>query len=169
MSLAYLPEYLENALMALDVAEREARHLAYTTDTLFSQKIDLQWVENIASRDDLAEKIDALVGRFGRLQDHIGEKLLPRFAQLMGEQPRSLLDNLAFAERMGWVKDAEVFIGARKLRNQLIHEYMTDASLFLEALLASRPASEMLQEIVANVRGHAKKLHISAKTTKVMK
>ena len=62
MSFAYLPEHAENALFALELAEREAAHLAYTHSTLF------------------AKKIDAFVGRFGRLQDHIGEKLIPRFA-----------------------------------------------------------------------------------------
>lgn len=76
MSLAYLPEHAENALLALalelELAEKEVAHLAYTHPTLFAQSIDLQWVQNLAQREDLAEKIDAFVSRFGRLQDHIG-------------------------------------------------------------------------------------------------
>jgi hypothetical protein len=90
VSLTYLPEHAESALLALE----------------------------------LAEKIDAFVGRFGRLQDHIGEKLIPHFAALLGGVPKSLLDNLAYAERTGWIDSAEEFVGARKLRNLLVHEYM---------------------------------------------
>ncbi len=82
MSLAYLPEHAENALLALELAEKEVIHLAYTHRTLFAQPIDLHWVQALEKREDLAEKIEAFVSRFGRLQDHIGEKLIPRFAAL---------------------------------------------------------------------------------------
>ena len=119
-------------MFSLGLGEREAAHLAYTHKTLFSQSIDLAWVKAIDTNESLAEKVDAFVGRFGRLQDHIGEKLISRFARLLGEQPRSLLDVLAFAERMQWLDSAEVFVGSRKLRNQLVHEYMTDPELFLK-------------------------------------
>lgn len=104
MSLAYLPEHAENAMLVLELAEKEAAHLAYTHRTLFAQPIDLQWVHALVEREDLAEKIDAFVSRFGRLQDHIGEKLIPRFAALLGSEPKSLLDNLTYAERAGWLK-----------------------------------------------------------------
>ena len=83
MSRAYLPEYAENARLALEVAENETSRLAYSHRTLYAHAIDRQWVEALTQRDDLSEKIDAFVGRFGRLQDHIGEKLIPRFAALL--------------------------------------------------------------------------------------
>jgi uncharacterized protein YutE (UPF0331/DUF86 family) len=105
-------------------------------------------VKGLEQRQDLAEKIDAFVGRFGRLQDHIGEKLIPRFAQLLGESPKSLLDVLAYAEKMGWLESAETFVGVRKLRNLLIHEYPSDAELFLESLQAADSAAQMLINIV---------------------
>ena len=152
MTIKYLPEHVDNALYALHLAEREAAHLAYTHKTPFEQKIDLEWVNGIACHENVAEKIDAFVGRFGRLQDHIGEKLIPRFAQLMGEQPKSLLDVLSFAEKMQWLDSAEEFIGSRKLRNQLIHEYMTNPELFLEALLAADDASQLLLETVTRIK-----------------
>jgi hypothetical protein len=152
MSFVYLPEHADNALFALELAEREAAHLAYTHSTLFTQKIDLEWVKAIVNNEDIAEKIDAFVGRFGRLQDHIGEKLIPRFARLMGEQPKSLLDVLAYAEKMQWLDSAEEFVGSRKLRNQLVHEYMTSPELFLEALMAADEASRLLIEIVSRIR-----------------
>ena len=83
MILTYLPEHAESARTALDLAERESAHLGYTCNTLYAEVIDLAWVKALAEREDLAEKIDAFVARFGRLQDHIGEKLLPAFAILL--------------------------------------------------------------------------------------
>ena len=83
MSRAYLPEYAENARLALEISEKEAWHLAYSHRTLYAHAIDRQWVEALSQRDDLSDKIDAFIGRLGRLQDHIGEKLIPRFAALL--------------------------------------------------------------------------------------
>ena len=155
MTLRYLPEHAENALLALDLARKEAAHLQYTQRTLFAQTIDANWVRQLEARPELAEKVDAFVSRFGRLQDQIGEKLMPRFAALLGESPKSMLDVLAYAEKMQWVNSAETFIGARKLRNLLVHEYMSDVELFLQALLAAREASEMLFSAVATIEAEA--------------
>ena len=96
----FLLEHKEKACLALELAQREVAHLLYTHRTLFSQPIDLRWVELLNEQEELSEKVDAFVGRFGRLQDHIGEKLIPRFSALLGESPKSLLDVLAFAEKM---------------------------------------------------------------------
>lgn len=158
MSLGYLPEHAENAWLALQLAKKEMAHLAYTHRTLFAQTIDLPWVRSLVEREDLAEKIDAFVSRFGRLQDHIGEKLIPRFAALLGESPKPLLDVLAYAEKIGWVNNAETFIGARKIRNLLVHEYMADAELFLEALQTADGATHMLMDVVAKMERHAETL-----------
>lgn len=155
MSLRYLPEHTENALLALELARKEAAHLLYSHRTLFAQPIDAVWVQQLNSRDDLAEKVEAYVSRFGRLQDHLGEKLIPRFAALLGEAPKSMLDVLAYAEKMHWLESAEAFIGARKLRNLLVQEYMSDAQLFLQALLAAREAAKMLFGTVQAIEAEA--------------
>lgn len=155
MSLAYLPEHAENALLTLDLAKRESGHLAYTHRTLYAQHMDSDWVRNLANNEALAEKIDAFVSRFGRLQDHIGEKLIPVFIALLGGSPKSLLDNLAYAERAGWIPDAETFVSARKLRNLLVHEYMSEVELFLEALQTADEASSMLTDIVNRIEHQA--------------
>ena len=56
---------------------------------------------------------------------------------------------------MQWLASAENFIGARKLRNLLVHEYMADAELFLQALLAAREAAEMLFHTVTAIEAEA--------------
>lgn len=155
MSLLYLPEYAENAVLALALAQKEAAHLRYSQRTLFAQPIDTMWVEQLGLQEELAEKVEAFVSRFGRLQDHIGEKLIPRFAALLGETPKSMLDVLAYAEKMQWIDNAEVFLGSRKLRNLLVHEYMSDPQLFLQALSTAREATDMLFHTVEAIEAQA--------------
>ena len=153
--MPYLTEHADSARIALALAERESAHLRYTHRTLYAEPIDLAWVEALEKREDLAEKIDAFVGRFGRLQDHLGEKLLPAFARLLGGEPKSLLDVVAYSERMGWVGSAEEFIGARKLRNLLVHEYMTEPEFFHEALITAKSATELLFGVVTAIKAEA--------------
>ena len=129
--------------------------LQYTHRTLFALQIDAMWVQQLATQGDLAEKVEAFVSRFGRLQDHLGERLIPRFAALLGESPKTMLDALGFAERMRWIDSAEAFIGARKLRNLLVHEYMSDVQLFLQALLGAQDAAEMLFQTVNAIHAQA--------------
>ena len=79
----------------------------------------------------------------------------------MGEQPNSLLDVLAYAERMQWLDNAEEFVGAGKLRNLLVHESMVDAQIFLEAMTAADAATRMLLEIVTRMRNFAQGIGLS--------
>ncbi len=160
MSVRYLTEYAEDAVLALSVARKGAGHLRYTQSTMFSETIDVTWVERLESDEEKAEKIDAFVSRFGRLQDFIGEKLIPRFAYLLGEKPKSLIDVLAYAEKMAWLESAEMFFAARKLRNLLVHEYMTDSLLFLQALLSANAASDMLINVVNAMEAELKALSL---------
>lgn len=143
-------------LQSLDLARKEAEHLRYSQATLFAMPIDLAWIQKLAIQPELAEKVEAFVSRFGRLQDHIGGKLLPRHAALVGDTTRTQLDTLAFAERLGLLSNADEFIAARGLRNALVHEYMHDAQIFLENLLAAKPACEMFFNTIERV---AKDLH----------
>jgi hypothetical protein len=158
VTLLYLPEHVEPALLALDLARKEVAHLRYTHETLFSQTITTHWVVALAVDQEMAEKVDAFVGRFARLQDHIGEKLIPRFAALLGESPKAMLDVLAFAEKMHWLDSSAHFVGARKLRNLLVHEYMSDAALFLDSLLNARDATPTLFKVVSCIDVKAKEL-----------
>ena len=161
MSLKYLPEHAQAARFALDLAHRQAEHLRYSQSRLFEGPIDLEWVQNLDNRPDLAEKVEVFISRFGRLQDHLGDKLLPRFAALVGENSKTLLDTLAIAERADWLPSAEAFIAARKLRNTLVHEYMQDARIFLESLFAAQQACNMLFTIIENTEAEFHRLGVS--------
>lgn len=161
MSLKYLPEHAQPALLALDLARKEAGHLRYSQTTLFALPIDLAWVQNLGDRPEVAEKVEAFVSRFGRLQDHLGEKLLPRMAALVGERSKTLLDTLAIAERLDLLACADAFIAARRLRNALVHEYMHDAQTFLDSLLAAQQACDMLFQVVEKAQAEAVRLGLA--------
>ena len=73
MSLRYLPVHAKNALLALELARKEATYFEYTHRTLFAMPIDAVWVQQLAAQPELAEKVEAFVSRFGGLQDHLAE------------------------------------------------------------------------------------------------
>ncbi|OIP19482.1 MAG: hypothetical protein AUK51_01330 [Comamonadaceae bacterium CG2_30_59_20] len=148
MSLKYLPEHAQATLLALDLARKEAKQLHYSQTTLFALPIDLAWVQSLSQQPETVEKVEAFVSRFGRLQDHLGEKLLPRMAALVGENSKTLLDALAIAEKIDLLVSADAFIAARKLRNTLVYEYMHDAQTFLDGLFAAQQACQMFFDII---------------------
>jgi len=82
----------------------------------------------------LAERLDAFVSRFGRLQDNLGDKLLPQLLSAMAEKPATAIDNLDKAERLGWIESAQMWLEIRKLRNQMVHEYIEDLAILTSAL-----------------------------------
>jgi uncharacterized protein with PhoU and TrkA domain len=164
MSLNYLPEQAQPLLLALDLANREAKHLRYSQTTLFALPIDLAWVQGLSEQPDVAEKVEAFVSRFSRLQDHLGEKLLPRMAALVGENSKTLLDALAIAEKLDLLTSADAFIAARKLRNALVHEYMHDAQTFLDSLFAADQACDMFFEIIENVQTETTRMGLTQTT-----
>ena len=49
----------------------------------------------------LSERLDAFVARFARLQDSLGDKLLPALLLALAEPVGAALDNLNVGERLG--------------------------------------------------------------------
>lgn len=64
----------------------------------------------------------------------IGDKLLPSLLKYFGEHPAPFLINLNKAEQLGWLNSSEEWIALRELRNQMIHEYIEDTSLLVNAI-----------------------------------
>ena len=162
MSLLYLPEHVQAMQQSLELARKEAEHLRDSQATLFALPINLPWVQSLSREPALAEKVEAFVSRFGRLQDHIGGKLLPRYAALVGEPAKTLLDTLAFSERVHLLSNADSFIAARALRNALVHEYMHDAQIFLDNLLAANPACEIFFNTIDLMAHELRRMGVNA-------
>lgn len=110
-------------LTTLRIVQREGEHLRYSWHRLFDQTIDTEWVVSLDRDPERAERLEAFVSRFGRLQDTIATKLLPRWLMALAEEPGSQIETLNRAERLGVLESADRWLEARQLRNRLIHEY----------------------------------------------
>jgi uncharacterized protein with HEPN domain len=118
----------------LVVASKEVNYLKQTTQRLSAEQIDAGWVALLDSKPDLAERVDAFVARFGRLQDNLGDKLIPEIMRQMLETPKSAIDNLNRMEKLGLLDSMIDWVEARNLRNRLVHEYVDDNKEFAEAV-----------------------------------
>jgi hypothetical protein len=118
----------------LETIHREGLHLLGTTGRLFRTPIDAVWVGALDRDPELAERLDAFVVRFGRMQDTIGDKLVPELLRQLLETPSAVLDNLNRMEKLGLLSSVLDWVEARNLRNRLVHEYVRDAVEFAGAL-----------------------------------
>ena len=116
------------------VVRKECKHLATTDQRLFGGLFTQAQAIRLEVDPDLAERVEAFVGRFGRLQDTVGDKLLPLLLAALGEKPAAAIDNLDRAERLGLLKSADEWMAMRSLRNQMVHEYVEDPVLLSSAL-----------------------------------
>lgn len=106
------------------VVRKECQHLTTTDQRLFGGLFTIEQAMQLEADHDLAERVEAFVGRFGRLQDTVGDKLLPLLLDALGEKSSAVIDNLDRAERLGLLKSADEWMTIRNLRNQMIHEYV---------------------------------------------
>ena len=152
---------IDRFIATLGIVAKEAHHLEWSRARLFAQTIDSQWVEALAGHPEQAERLEAFVSRYGRLQDTLADKLLPRWLLALAETPGSQIETLNRAERLGVVENVAVWLEARQLRNRLIYEYMTDNTSFAKDLLLAESCSRMLIETARRLREDAmKRLHI---------
>lgn len=116
------------------VTERESTHLQQTSQRLFVPVFSVDLARQLDANVELGERVEAFVGRFGRLQDTLGDKLLPALLAAHGERIATVADNLDKAERLGWVLSADNWFAMRALRNQMVHEYVEDPLVLFSAL-----------------------------------
>ena len=105
-------------------------------------------LDRLDPASELAERIEVLAARFARLQDHLGEKLLPRWLQLQGEPPVTMLDTLNRAEKLRLVHDALAWAAWRKLRNRLVHEYLQEPATLADAVRTTLHAVPLLLDVL---------------------
>lgn len=126
----------ERLLFLANVVKRELKHLQATDRRLFSSPLTLATIEQLENDEILPETVEAFVGRFCRLQDTLGDKLLPQLLSYLGERPTVVIDHLDKAERLGWITSTDTWLETRQLRNQMIHEYIENPNILLNALNA---------------------------------
>ena len=127
-------------LFLADVVQKERQHLAFTANRLFPEgrAVTAEVVESWVADPEVTERMDAFVARFSRLQDTLGDKLLPALLRFTGEHVGPAVDNLNRAEKFGWIDSAEDWMLYRQLRNQMVHEYIEDYAVLADSLEAGR-------------------------------
>lgn len=116
------------------VAQKECMHLAQTDQHLFAAPMAVDSLQAVVADPLRAESLDAFVARFGRLQDTLGDKFIPALLGAAGEAVGPAIDNLDKAEKFGWLASADQWMEMRRLRNQMVHEYIEDLTLLCSAL-----------------------------------
>ena len=140
---------------------------------LHRQRLHQAWVEAAAfacmqhnttpekSMPDEAEVrvLDQLVFRFGKLQDALGNRVLPTVLKITGDwrDDETFVDKLDRAEKLRLLPGAEEWQVLRELRNQSAHEYPEQPQVWmqnLQRLHRAVPALERgLDSVMAFVRG----------------
>ena len=68
---------LERLKFLTRVVKKEIQHLKYSADKVFSKPFTVTIAKQLNDNEQLAEQVEAFSSRFCRLQDTIGDKLLP--------------------------------------------------------------------------------------------
>ena len=139
------------------VIERECHHLQITDRRLFPQPFTAHDAEKLDADVELSERAEAFVSRFGRLQDTIGDKLLPAYLTAAEETPGLAVDNLDRAERLGLLGSTEQWFALRKLRNQMVHESIEDPHILADALNGGHEAVPILVETAGRLLSDMRK------------
>lgn len=116
------------------VTDKACQHLHETDRRLFGDLFTVEMAQKVELDPILAERLDAFVSRFGRLQDTVGDKLVPALLTALAEKTGPAIDNLDKAEKFGFIDSVEVWMEMRRLRNQMVHEYIEDLAVLASAL-----------------------------------
>lgn len=124
----------ERLLFLLRVVDKELVHLNYAAAQVFHPSFTLEKAKQLDADQPLALNIEAFTSRFCRLQDTIGDKLLPAWLGAMGEKTSVLLVNLDKAEKLSLLASADTWVMLRQLRNQMVHEDIEQPEILFNAI-----------------------------------
>jgi hypothetical protein len=109
---------------AIRECERHLTRLRYaTTKAKGLFPMDAESFERLSDSEVAA--LDQMLFRFGRLQDAIGQRLLPAILRAGQEwrDDETFLDKLNRLENLGVIPSASDWLKLRDLRNSAMHEY----------------------------------------------
>lgn len=107
IAVKLLPETRSRLAFLVRVVDKEIRHLDYADHQVFPSPLTLEAIQALEDNAELALKLEAFTSRFCRLQDTLGDKLLPALLKALGEPAAAFLINLDKAQKYGWLASAE--------------------------------------------------------------
>lgn len=139
------------------VVNKEIQHLRFSATRVFDQALDVERAATLANDEAFAERVEAFASRFCRLQDTVGDKLLPLWLQALGEKRGAVVDNLDKAEKLGMLETADRWLAIRQTRNQMFHEYIEPAQVLADELNAAHDYQEQIISFAKAMLTDAKK------------
>ncbi|MDP1691444.1 MAG: hypothetical protein Q8L49_05755 [Burkholderiaceae bacterium] len=105
-------------------------------------------IEALEHDSALRRLTDQIIYRFTKMQDAMGERLVPVTLGWLREphEDWSMRDRLDRLERLGFL-DVDAWLQWRDVRNRLAHEYPDQADLRFAALLAAMDAARGMVQV----------------------
>jgi len=149
-------------LQLMQLAEKETLHLEQVIQRFFEDQetISLEWLQKKLQSANGIDQLESFSAKFSRLQDTLGDKVLPLFLKLSAEPVGTAIENLNRAEKLGLIVDTQQWLGARQLRNFLVHDYIEDLAILLESLEQARLMSVSLIKSVNAIKHYALRIGI---------
>jgi hypothetical protein len=133
------------------VVGKEIDHLLTSQQMIFEPYFSLEQAHSLASDSELAIKVEAFSSRFARLQDTVGDKLLPTWLAALNEPIGAAIDNLNKAEKLGVLASVEEWLAVRSLRNQMVHEYIESIDVLTNALNQANEHVALIVDCAASI------------------
>jgi hypothetical protein len=101
--------------------------------------------------------LDQFAYRYTRLQDDMGQRLLPAVLRALGEDVASLpaIDRFNRLEQLGWLPSADEWVDLRRIRNEFTHEYPETTQERFERLQLAFESARRLIKILGLFREKA--------------
>ncbi len=141
----------ERLMFLVRVVKKEMEHLDYSSDQVFSQPITVETLNVLLQNPSFASDLEAFSGRFSRLQDTVGDKLLPAWLLASGEKIKTVTENLMTAEKFNLLDSAEEWLAIRQLRNQMVHEYIESIEVLTDAINRAYESQVQLKQFALNL------------------
>jgi len=114
-----------------------ALHVTILEEALSDAKAWMPSLDGTAIEKETLRVLDQIAYRFGKLQDSMGEKVLPLILELAEETipaHATFAEKLNRLERIGAIPAAAEWKKFRAVRNALAHEYPDDPELRVSAI-----------------------------------
>ena len=149
-------------LQLMQLVEKETVHLQQIIHRFFEEQeiITLEWLREKLTTANGVDQLESFSAKFSRLQDTLGDKLLPLFLKLSAEPIGTAIENLNRAEKLGLIMDTQQWLGARQLRNFLVHDYIEDLMILLESLEQAKKMSVALINTANAIKLYAQRIGI---------
>lgn len=76
--------------------------------------------------------LEVVNSRFCKMQDDLGAKIFPMILEIKGKDANTFIDKLNMLEKLEYLNDAQAWIKARELRNEITHDYQDDYELLAD-------------------------------------